>query len=109
MKFSVLMSVYTKDDPGFLKEALSSIWDKQKLKPNEIVIIKDGVLNEILDNVIFEFSKNANTNIISLEENKGLGEALKIGLLNCKYNLIARMDADDVSVPERFLKQINFF
>lgn len=108
MKFSVLISVYSKDDPGYLKEALNSIWDKQKLKPNEIVIVKDGFLNKNLNSVILKFSKNANTNIISLKENQGLGEALRIGLLNCKYNLIARMDADDISVPERFLKQINF-
>ena len=56
MKFSVLISCYNKDKPFFLKLALKSIWDDQSLKPNEIVIVEDGPLNDKLRFVIDEFS-----------------------------------------------------
>ena len=109
MKFSVLLSVYIKEKPSYLELALKSIWDDQTLKPNEIVVIKDGPLNEELDNIIALFTKRAPVKLIVLEKNVGLSEALNIGLKECAYPLVARMDTDDISLPQRFETQIQYF
>jgi len=106
--FSVLMAVYCKELPGRLKVAFESIWDKQDLKPTEIVLVKDGLLTEELDRVIDHFKTVAPLKIISLEQNHGLGYALSYGLNYCTNELVARMDSDDLSKPDRFEKQIRF-
>lgn len=108
MKFSVLMPVYKKENPFFLTQALQSIWDNQTLKPNEIVIIKDGPLTNELEIVLSNYAKIAPTKIIALKENVGIGKALNIGVNECSFNYIARMDSDDIAFPDRFKKQINF-
>ena len=109
MKFSVLISCYNKDKPFFLKLALKSIWDDQSLKPNEIVIVEDGPLNDKLRFVIDEFSSKAPVKSIKIKKNKGLGNALNEGLKKCSNKIVARMDADDISKPTRFFNQINIF
>lgn len=110
-RFSVLISVYYKEIPRYLDRALQSITDDQILKPNEIVLIKDGPLTKELDEVIGKFKKKYPNlfKIVTLEKNYGLGKALNTGLENCTYELIARMDGDDISKPERFKKQIEIF
>lgn len=108
-KLSVLLSVYKKEIPYYLNLALNSIWQDQILKPNEIIIIKDGPLTDELNNVLTNFSKVAPVKFIVNETNLGLSSSLNIGLLNCTYDLIARMDTDDISAPERFFKQIERF
>ena len=105
MNFSVLISSYVKDNPDELAIALKSIWDDQTVKPTEIVIIKDGPLSPELDTVIENFAQHAPVKIVPLEKNQGLGIALAEGVKNCSYDLIARMDGDDISVPNRFEKQ----
>lgn len=110
-KFSVLISVYFKEKPEYLDKALESILDKQTLKPNEIVLVKDGPLTQELDFIIKKY-KNKYPNIfkiIVLEKNMGLGRALNIGLNNCSNELVARMDGDDISKAERFEKQLEVF
>jgi glycosyltransferase involved in cell wall biosynthesis len=109
MNFSVLMSVYFKENPEFLEKALQSTID-QTLVPNEIVIMLDGKLTDELYDVLEKFKTKypGLINTIQLEENVGLGKALEIGITECKYDLIARMDSDDICLPERFEKQINF-
>jgi glycosyltransferase involved in cell wall biosynthesis len=106
--FSVLLSVYYKENPLFLKQALESMWHLQTLKPDEIVVVKDGPLTEELDKVIADFAKIAPVVIVALEKNQGLGAALNIGLTHCKYETIARMDSDDICYSHRFQKQIEF-
>lgn len=110
-KFSVLMSVYYKENPIYLKEAIESIYDKQILKPTEIVLVEDGELTEELYQEINKQKEKLKDilKIVKLEKNSGLGKALNIGVLNCTNELIARMDSDDISCPERFLKQIECF
>ena len=108
MKFSVLMSSYVKDKPDELRLALKSIWDDQTVKPDEIVMVKDGALTPELDSVIDEFAQRAPVKIVALPQNGGLGKALAIGLNHCSYDYVARMDGDDISVPDRFEKQISF-
>lgn len=107
-EFSVLMSVYKNDNCIFLNEALYSIWDSQTLKPTEIVLVKDGPLTEDLEKVIDVYKKRAPIIIVALKENQGLGMALNEGLKFCNYELVARMDADDISFSNRFEKQILF-
>ena len=110
LRFSVLMSVYYKENPSWFKTALDSVIN-QTLQPNEIVLIEDGKLTDELYKVIEEY-KNQYSNlfkIIPLEKNSGLGEALRIGVLNCSNELIARMDTDDIAKNDRFKKQIQFF
>lgn len=109
-KYSVLMSVYKNDDPGFLKIALKSIYDQQTVKPDEIVVIFDGPLNENLYSVLDEF-KSGKEDVVKYypqEVNRGLGEALRIGSDYCTGDYILRMDSDDVSDCRRFEKQILF-
>lgn len=108
-KFSVLMSVYIKEKPECLEKSLESVFN-QTLKPSEVVLIKDGPLTNELDNIINKFKKIEETlKVISLEKNMGLGEALRIGVENCSYELIARMDTDDICKNNRFEEQINYF
>lgn len=110
MKTSVLMSVYRNDDPGFLKTALESIYEQQTLKPNEIVIVFDGALTDELYAVLYDFrkGKEAVVNFYPLETNMGLGNALRIGAQKCTGDYIFRMDSDDISLPNRFQKQIEY-
>ena len=106
--FSVLMSVYKKESPEFLGQALLSIWDNQSLKPSEIVLVLDGPLTQQLEDVIKEFSKAAPVNLLKLPKNMGLGIALAKGLEECSNDLVARMDSDDIAYADRFNKQVEF-
>ncbi|EJT6498975.1 glycosyltransferase [Clostridium perfringens] len=110
MKFSVLMSVYKNDNKVFLKQAFESIYENQKLKPDEIVVVLDGPLNEGLYTVIEEFRKKHEeiVKVVRLKENKGLGNALRIGTKYCTHDYIFRMDSDDISDEYRFKKQIDY-
>src|SRR5690554_6177873 len=112
MKFSVLMSVYTKEDPIFFKDALKSLMIQTK-PPTEIVLVKDGPLTKDLDHVIDSFIMEYDPNrqvlkLIELEKNGGLGNALRVGVLQCSYEYIVRMDSNDICHEERFEKQIKF-
>ena len=106
--FSVLMSVYKNDSPTFLKTALESIYDNQTLKPNEIVVVFDGPLTDELYDVLNDFKsgKDGVVKYYPQEQNKGLGEALRIGSLYCTCDYILRMDSDDISDDHRFEKQM---
>ena len=111
MKFSVLMSIYHKEKPEYFERAMQSIWDEQSVKPNEIVLIQDGKLTDELYRFIDEW-KNKLVDvlkIIPLEQNVGLGDALNEGIKHCSYELIARMDTDDIALTDRFEKQLKVF
>lgn len=108
--FSVAMSVYNKDDATFFNRALQSITDQQTVLPSEIVLVCDGILTDDLNDVIDYYQNRYSIfKIIRFPENKGLGHALKIAIENCSNELIARMDSDDVSVPDRFEQQLQYF
>ena len=109
LKFSVLIPIYYKENPEYFNTALESIVN-QTLMPNEIVIVKDGPLTKELNSVMEKYiSKYPQLfNIISLEKNVGLGEALRIGVEKCSFDIIARMDSDDISRVDRFKTQIDF-
>lgn len=109
MKYSVLMTVYDKDNKEYFKLALDSMVN-QTIKPNEIVLVKDGVINKNLQSVI-DIVKKQYKNIVEVDlpKNVGLGLALNEGIKICKYDLIARMDSDDISVNNRCEKQLEMF
>ena len=109
--FSVLMSVYSKEKPEYLERALRSITDDQDLLPSEIVLVEDGPLsNELYSTIAKYLSKYKDIlKIVKLDENRGLGNALRIGLTHCTNEIVARMDSDDISLPWRFRVQYNFF
>ena len=109
MNFSVLMSVYEKENPEFLKESLESILIHQTLIPTEVVVVEDGPLTDKLYSVLKIFKdKYPFLKIVSLRENVGLGEALNQGLKHCQYDWVARMDSDDIAVETRFESQLDF-
>lgn len=109
MKFSVLMSIYDKESSSNLQEALESILNKQILKPDEVIIIKDGILNEELNKTLGIYKKKYKTiKVYKLKRNLGLGLALKYGITKCKNNLIFRMDSDDICHESRFKKQVEY-
>lgn len=103
-KFSVLIPVSNKETVENLKRCLDSVFN-QTLKPNEVVLVKDGTLRNELNDLL----KNYKLKIIELKRHRGIGYALNVGVKSCKYNLIARMDSDDISMPNRFELQVNKF
>lgn len=105
--FSVLLSVYHKENPEFLQCSIDSICN-QTLKPDEIVLVKDGPLTDSLERVIQELCEKYPNKIIivPLKKNNGLGIALNEGLKHCTHEIVARMDTDDIAKPERFEKEI---
>jgi len=111
MKFSVLMSIYYKERPEYFDRAMVSIWDEQKRKPDEVVLVIDGKLPDELYAIIHKWKNKLGDilKIVPLEKNVGLGGALNEGLKHCSYELIARMDSDDISLPDRFEKQLRIF
>lgn len=108
LKFSVCMSVYCNDKSEFVREALDSMLVNQSVKPSEIVLVQDGQVPEDLQQVLFEYERHYPEvmHIIRLEKNGGLGNALKLGVDNAKYDICARMDSDDICLHDRFEKQL---
>ena len=108
MEFSVLMSLCDKERPEHLMRALDSVI-YQTVTASEIVLIKDGPLKEELDEIVHIYSRKYPElfRVFSFEENMGLGRALKFGVEQCRYDIIARMDTDDISKRKRFEKQLS--
>lgn len=105
MGFSVLMSVYGKEQPEYLKQAFESIYNQTK-QPDELVLIEDGPLTKELELTIEYYQKRFSQMIIfRFEENVQLGKALAKGITLCSHELVARMDTDDIAMPERFEHQ----
>ena len=108
MKFSVCMSVYKNDSPSFLAQAIDSVV-KQSVCPDEVVLVVDGpVSDELRQTVLDKQREFPIIHPVFLPENKGLGNALKIAVERAQYDVIARMDSDDISMPGRFEKQLGF-
>lgn len=106
--FSVLMSVYYKENPAFLQESLDSIFN-QSLKPDEIVLVQDGPLTSELYDTIKKYSRlHPEIKSVVLAKNSGLGNALNEGLKYCSHDIVFRMDTDDIAKPNRFQTQLEF-
>lgn len=109
-EYSVLMSVYHKEKPEYLRQAIESI-QLQTFPTDDFVLVCDGPLNPELDAVIAaKQQKMGNVlNVVRLAKNGGLGNALNEGIKHCKNELVARMDSDDIAYSDRCEKQIAVF
>ena len=108
MTFSILQSVYRRDNPEFLAQALKSIADNT-LQPEAVILVKDGPLTQGLEDVISEWQGKLPLKVVSYEQNQGLAHALNYGLQFVETTLVARMDSDDICFPNRFEKELEFF
>lgn len=108
--FSVLMSLYYKESPLFLNECFESIWIKQTVKPDEIVLVIDGPVGTELQKCVDSWKDQIGDNlkIVPLSKNIGLGMALNEGLKHCSNEWVFRMDTDDICVEKRFEYQLQF-
>lgn len=104
-KYSVLMSLYKKEKPEYLRLALDSMLN-QTVAPDEIVLVEDGPLTDELYAVLEDYPM---LHRVKNETNLGLGLALNVGLKECRNELVARMDTDDCSKPDRCEKQLARF
>ena len=109
-QFSVLMSIYSKENPEFARSCFDSLL-AQTHPADEWVIVEDGPLTDALYALLDEYEKDHPGLIkrIPLPKNQGLGLALKEGIPQCSYDLIARMDTDDICRKDRFERQLKAF
>ncbi len=107
-KFTLLMPVYRGDDPAHFTKAFSSSVTAQTRRPDEIVLVQDGPVGAALDDAILAAIDGSPVPVVHhrIAENVGLAHALSEGLERCAHDIVARMDADDISLPERFAKQV---
>ena len=106
--FSVLMSVYDKEKPEWFRASLDSVL-AQTCQPAEILIMQDGPLTDALYAVLDEYmGKYPCIRTVAMEGHVYLGRALAAGVEACRYELIARMDTDDLARPDRFARQLSF-
>ncbi len=108
-KFSVLMSVYINEKPEYFDECMKSLLN-QTVLPDEIVLVYDGPVSQGIEKLV-EVYNDKYEGILKIkknETNKGLGLALADGVPLCSYDLIARMDTDDICRADRFEKQLDY-
>ncbi len=106
----MLMSLYLKEKAEYFDECMQSML-RQTVLPTEIVIVFDGPISGELRKMVEKY-KAENPGLIKTvenEKNKGLGLALADGVPVCTYELIARMDTDDIAREDRFEKQLDLF
>lgn len=108
LPFSLLLPVYAGDRPEFLRRAYDSATVEQTRPPDEVVIVRDGPVGAALAAELAAITARAPvpTTILPLPQNQGLARALTAGLAQCRYEVIARADADDICLPERFATQL---
>lgn len=108
-QFSVLLSVYAKENPRFFRQALESLFG-QTIKSDDVVLVEDGSLPDELEAVVKEYERRyPELHVVRFEKNRGLGYALNDGLKHCRHELVARADTDDVCKPWRFERQLDLF
>lgn len=106
VRVSVLMAVYKNDRPDWFKSAVDSMLN-QTHKPDEVIVVVDGPIGKELENVIRRYGKRIR--VVRIAKNKGLWNALNVGLGVAKNELVARMDSDDIAVNDRISKQVDMF
>lgn len=104
--FSVLLSLYKKEKPKYLKEAIESIFS-QTVKSDDVVLVEDGRLPKELEDIVCNYERlYPELHVVRFEKNRGLGVALNEGLKYCKHDIIARADTDDINHPDRFEQEL---
>jgi len=107
LNFSVLISVYDKEKPKFLDACLASI-KNQTLPPTEVILVEDGPISDALISIIDSYRQHLNIVSVKISINKGLANALNVGIDHCSHDLVARMDSDDFCYPTRFQVQVTY-
>lgn len=103
------MSVYYRERAEFLDTALRSVFE-QTVAPHDVVLVEDGNLTDELYSIIKEYkARHASLKTVVLPKNMGLGAALNEGLKHCSFDLVARMDSDDICIADRFSLQLEVF
>jgi glycosyltransferase involved in cell wall biosynthesis len=110
MNISVLVSLFEKENVNHFEKAMKSVWDDQTRRPDEIVLVEDGIVTGELYNAVKKWKEKLGNILILviLKENVGLARALNEGIKHCTGDYIARMDTDDISLPKRFELQEKF-
>ena len=108
--FSVLSSIYYKENPNAFHDCMESIWTHQSLKPTEMILVEDGELTpELYKEIELWSSKLGNSlKIIKIKENVGTGKAKNLGLQHCSHEIVCIVDTDDICTEDRFKQQINY-
>ena len=111
MKFSVLMTTYHGEKPEFLEQSLNSVLVDQTVKPDQLVLVLDGPVGEQLEQVVKKFESQfpCVVEVVRCPENQGQSKASAEGMKYVKHDLVARMDSDDISVKDRFEKQLKIY
>jgi glycosyltransferase involved in cell wall biosynthesis len=106
--FALLLPVYIRDDPDFLRAAFRSAVHDQTVRPDRVLLVRDGPVTEQLADCIDELCKDSPVpvDVVPIEHSTGLGPALDAGLAASPYDIVARMDADDIAMPNRFEVQV---
>ncbi|MBD5410075.1 MAG: glycosyltransferase [Treponema sp.] len=104
-RFSATISCYKNDSPKDFETAFLSIYN-QTVSPDEIIITVDGPISSELEQVVSRFEREFQAVILRSAQNNGQGMAHALAVSHAKYDYIAIMDADDISVPDRFEKQL---
>lgn len=108
--FSVLLSLYHKENFLALDQCFQSIWKDQTIQPDEIILVLDGPIGEELSQCVQKWQRiiGKSLRVIPLSQNIGLGMALNEGLKHCSHDWVFRMDTDDICVEKRFEYQLQF-
>lgn len=102
LAFSVLMSLYSKENPRYLDSSLHSVFE-QTIQPNQVVLVLDGPIGDELSNIVEKYkAQYSSLEVLPLQKNQGLSTALNIGLEKCSNEIVFRMDTDDICYPNRF-------
>ena len=106
--FSLLLPVYAGDRADYLHRAFTSTVNEQTLRPDEVVLVQDGPVSAEVAAEVRRLvaASPVPVRLLVLPRNVGLADALYLGLDACRYEVVARMDADDVSLPHRFERQL---
>jgi glycosyltransferase involved in cell wall biosynthesis len=106
--FSLLLPVYRGDDPGHVTRAFHSTVHDQLRRPDEVVVVQDGLITPELASALERLESGSPVPVrrLRLHHNVGLAQALQCGLSACSHEVVARMDADDISLPHRFAVQM---
>ena len=103
MRISVLMSLFSKERPDYFDLSMKSVWNDQTRKPDEIVLVEDGPVTTELESIVNKWQQKIPVmKVVKLEKNQGLPVALNEGIKQCNCDYIARMDTDDIALPDRF-------
>jgi len=103
---SVIIPVHN-TDPNWLEVAVISM-KAQTLKGIQIILIDDASTNEATIQTLNKLDLDKDVEVIRLEKNAGISGALNIGIANSKFDIIARMDSDDWSLPQRLKLQYDY-